>query len=274
MTHFALGNEFFAGRSPGCYNDPDFLALEAKDPAGVLHSYARFVLTREMSTVEATRVRAAVTHVVGRLLDLASPAEMMRNCFRASMVCLQTLEAAGIWGFVATGSVRFRFPIGSGIGDAYFYSNDGAAVGHKAGHAWLVVPPFQLIDITAWAQGWRGTEATLIPRAIIKESVSRRAFLPELTAPPELLKGFRLPPDMNDFWRVFSPFEVEADRVRIFYQQHGVTIPAEPLAEADFMLGGRPAARFVADEIQPGLIGLTTTPNSATAPPTPDAPKI
>ena len=115
MTLFPLENEFFAGRRPGCYNDPDFRALEAKDPQGTLQSYARFVVTRAMSTSEADYVRAAVPHVVSTLLDRASRTEIARNCYAASMACLQTLEANGIWGFVLTGSVRFRFPLGSGL---------------------------------------------------------------------------------------------------------------------------------------------------------------
>jgi hypothetical protein len=60
----------------------------------------------------------------------------------------------------------------------------------------------------------------------------------------------------NEFWKVFSPFELDADRVRVFYQPHGVTVPVESLSEATLVLGGRPAAQFIAEEIQPGLRAL------------------
>jgi len=253
MALFSLDNAFFDGRAPGCYNDPDFRALEAKDPAGALNSYARFVLTRAMTQEEADRVRAAVGHVVNRLLERSSPSEIDRSCYAISMACLQTLEAAGIWGCVLKGAARFRFPLGTGIRDSFFWSNDRSAAGHKAGHAWLVVPPFQLIDMTAAFQRWTGREREFLPVSIMKESVNKRGFQQELVAPPEMRKGFRVPPEAHEFWKVFSPFEIEADLVQIFYQPHGVTAPAEPLAEASFVLGGRPAPQFIADEIQPGL---------------------
>lgn len=253
MVSERLDDEFFAGRVAGCYNDADFLRIEATDPKGALEAYARYVTKRPLSSEYTEHVRRVIPVALDKLTTAASDQEIQRNCVAVSMAMLQTLEQEGIWGFVLRGSVRFRFPLGSGIRDSFFWANDHAPVGHAAGHAWLVAPPFRVIDITARYQGWRGGEAQFLPKWIALEKVRQKTYETELLAPPETRKGARPAPSHTALWKSFSPFEVQVNGVQVFYQPMGVTVPAEPMSEAGLILGGRKVIQFMDQEIRPLL---------------------
>ncbi|MCE9579895.1 MAG: hypothetical protein K8W52_42655 [Deltaproteobacteria bacterium] len=252
MKTAAEWDAFFDGRSPGCYNDADFRRIEATAPVEALEAYARFVTMRSMSDEYANHVRQVVPYVLGRLTASAKVGEINRNCFAVSMALLETLEKAGVWVFGLTGSARFRFPQGSGLEDQFFYATDSAASGHRAGHAWLVAPPFNVIDATAHFQGWRGAEATFLPQWIAVERAVRVPFDPSLHW-PGMRPGSSRPVDLRGFSTTFPTVEIAIDRATILYQPHGVTVPAEPLVESGLVLGERSAQQFVDEEILPGL---------------------
>jgi hypothetical protein len=253
MASARIDDEFFSGRFAGCYNDADFRRIEATDPKGALEAYARYVTKRPLSSEYAEHVRRAIPVALEKLTTVASDREIQRNCVAVSMAMLQTLEQEGIWGFVLRGSVRFRFPLGSGIRDSFFWANDYAPVGQAAGHAWLVAPPFRVIDVTARYQAWSGREAQFLPKWIALEKVRERTYETELLAPPETRKGVRPSPSHTALWKSFSPFEVQVDGAQVFYLPMGVTVPEEQLSEGSLILGGRKVAQFMDQEIRPLL---------------------
>ena len=107
-------------------------------------------------------------------------------------------------------------------------------------HGWSSLR-FQLIDVTTAFQGWRGRERDFLPKAIVKESVSKQGFLHELTAPPELRKGFRVRPEQKEFWTVFTPFEVDADRALNASTSRTASLSRRNRSlEADLVLAGVP----------------------------------
>lgn len=112
-------------------------------------------------------------------------------CIDASAVALKFLEREEIWGYGAVGSliVQFVNPAGRRRTLHHFMYPANPA---RAGHAWLCVPPFDVVDLTVQAQSGftdeeRGRLTPIIAEAVPTEEV---LDIDEL-AEPELLEMFR-----------------------------------------------------------------------------------
>ncbi|PKG86491.1 hypothetical protein CXF85_01955 [Colwellia sp. 75C3] len=151
---------------PGFYDEPRFLRVEQGNPE-YLNNYARFVQERNYSDEYLDEARKVIPLIVEELHK-----ELLRDgrqgaCVDLSMVLSRILEKEGFWNYIVKGSLTVSFPKQSGIGDRFFWSMDQGDF--SAGHAWVVAPPFGIIDLTIKQQERDSDESQYIPELIISE---------------------------------------------------------------------------------------------------------
>jgi hypothetical protein len=254
--HRALEREFAdAGidvTAPGFCDSRAFINAEARDRE-LLLKYARYVRVRPYNVTYANRVRTRVPSVAEFLTAELARDGRLGACIDASAVALRFLEREGIWGFAVVGSlvVDFINPRGRRRILHHFVHPDNPA---KAGHAWLCVPPYDVVDVTIQAQsGFTAGERTrLAPILAERASTDGNIALDEL-AEPELLEQFLAehgrPGRLDDFvtepLRAFwtrSPARVVATQsVRLKYIDCGINagdgLPLEEMR--NLVLSGR-----------------------------------
>ncbi|NQY07877.1 MAG: hypothetical protein HRT68_17195, partial [Flavobacteriaceae bacterium] len=94
------------------------------------------------------------------------------------------LEREGFWNYIVKGSLTVSFPKGSGISDRYLWSIDQGEF--SAGHAWVVAPPFGVIDLTIKQQERDSNESKYFPEFIMSETLASDAAQMEDIISPEV----------------------------------------------------------------------------------------
>lgn len=248
---------------PGCYDEPEFLALEKRDSAAALEAYGRFVVERPVAVAEATRVRRVVGAFAQAVVAHASPDEIRGQCVNLSSALLKVLEAHGCWAFAMRGSVRIRFPRSSRLDTQYLRILDPANVpGLIDGHAWVVCPPFEIIDLSLRVQRWRGAreQEQYVPAIIAAESAVRVPFQPDLWAPPARPSVPGYPPPgrvVKSLWSWWPSRVVDfGNGADCTFQTHGVTVPDSPLDDCALKIGGASVGDFYRSVVLPDLRDL------------------
>jgi len=237
---------------PGCYNHPQFLEFEKADPQ-VLEEYARFVTTRARSASETARIRSQVKTIAEKVVANLSEAEATRRCADVSSAIITILEAQGIWCFGVRGSVRFSFARELGLTDRYFWTRDTPDFpGAFLGHAWIVVPPIVILDCTARFQDWQRGESPYIPSPVCSEAPHAVEPDRRLFAPTPLPTQTPWSPSLLDIWFWCPPRKIQEDKVAVWYQPDGITLPEATLSKIDnITIGGRRPAAFHAETLKP-----------------------
>ncbi len=244
---------------PGFYDEPEFLALEQNNPA-VLEDYARYVLNRKRSHEEDTRTRRVVQSIAEAIGAESSLNDRLGNCANYSMAIMRMLEAQGIWCFMVKGSIRFDFAPELKLEPQHFWVRDISLdfEGGFMGHAWVVAPPFVILDFTIGSQRMLHGENDYIPHNVILEEPNAPASAPLLVLyhadPNHRPSSFRQTPDLAKLWRSLPPRIVVADKVKITYQPDGVSAPDIGLGAMQRpSIGGRIPSTFYQECVQPKL---------------------
>lgn len=236
MSHIRpIARSFFAqpGLRPGCYDDPAFLALEQRD-SSVIEDYGAYVLERQCDPGEELRARVLIEKALRRLVDHIPSATLQRRCADVNQLLIRVLEQHDIWSFGVTGAARYEFDRAAGYETRYAWAIDEQDFpGAFVGHAWLVVPPFDIVDCTAHFQSWESGQERLIPCPIMETSVPTvepdyAVSVAPVARPHVNYEQFG---PLRDLWRRFPPRRVSLPNVTITYQAHGISVPAEPLSE-------------------------------------------
>src|ERR1051325_826157 len=176
-------------RLPGFYDSPQFRAEEARNPQ-FLSLYNDFVVTRTYDAEYRDGVRDRVTKLAQFMSRELHADGRLGACVDASAVAMRILESEGLWCCMFKGGLRIDFPPATNLRAQFFFPlmrPDNPAV---AGHAWLVAPPFSIVDLTLSGQPFRSDEQRrLLPPVVLVENAERArpATLTEL-AEPELLE--------------------------------------------------------------------------------------
>ena len=254
--HRALERQFVdAGidvTSPGFCDSGAFINAEAIDRE-LLLKYAQYVRERPYDAAYADRVRTRAPEVAEFLTTELARDGRLGACIDVSAVALRFLKRKGIWGIAVVGSlvVDFLNPQGRRRILHHFMHPANPA---KAGHAWLCVPPYDVVDLTVQAQsGFSADELTRLA-PILAEAVPTDGdiALDEL-AEPELLELFRadygrlallqdlVTEPMRDFWTRSPARVVTTQSVRLKYIDCGIiACEAVPLEDMrNLVLSGR-----------------------------------
>jgi len=142
---------------PGFHNSREFIAQEACNP-GLLERYAEFVL--EKKQYKQSDIIAEVAQFIFEELGQSG---VLGACVDASSLLSEVLSKLGIWSFCAKGGTSIRFSDGrSPIRMAPIFPQGSRAM---TGHAWVVAPPFHIVDVSLPFQPYEEDVKGKIPRA-------------------------------------------------------------------------------------------------------------
>ena len=213
------------------YNDPRFVAAEQKDPT-FLELYAAWVRLRSRNSSYDSHVR----RIIPRVIDVLAP-EIARDpqkgvCLDASLMLTKMLELEGIWCYAARGALTIESPIIST--PTHFWAYDNHPV---AGHAWVVAPPFEIVDVALGNQLFTHGEDKLVPQSIVVEqplrvtphatdycsaSVLQQAYL--RYGSPAIDIHLQCVPNLARVTSFFPSFEVHLEQATLRYAVGGVTM--------------------------------------------------
>jgi hypothetical protein len=224
------------GIKPGCYDAPDFLAIEKHEPR-VIEEYAWHVLARARTPEEDERTRRVVHRLQEAVERRCTREELLGQCVNTSGAISRMLDGEGVWSFVVQGSTKTEFDVSLGLEAQYLWSRDEDIdfPGGYAGHAWVVAPPFVVIDFTAAHQRWRNGEGRHItPSGVLQEFGSAQVVRPQLDLihpnPLERPSNHALiHPELQELWAKLPPVEIRGNSVRRIYQPDGITFSDAPL---------------------------------------------
>lgn len=121
------------------------------------------------------------------------------------------------------GDRHIRVPAPDLCADLGGHANHSLGRPNKAaGHAWLVAPPFKVVDVTIKWQDWSSTAMEYLPRLVASEDASPTSAGPEDWLDADLylatVRSIGRTPTMADLKRFMQPGHVDgAERLGIWY---------------------------------------------------------
>ncbi len=248
---------------PGFYDHPAFLKLEQSYPE-ILNSYASFVEKQLYEESYLTKTSNKIKIITELLYQELLRDGRLGACVDMSMALSRILEVEKIWNYAVKGSLTIRFNKNLGLRDKYFYSLDTG--NFVAGHAWVVAPPFKIIDLTLNRQASMGVEQKLIPKYILETNAVRELFDSKDLINPiiplarhkskanELVVIQNIFPSLKSSPDLFFPSAVTLNDVKFKYSPIGIGAPDLGLEElGGLKLNEKSAYQIYKDIIKPKL---------------------
>lgn len=156
---------------PGFYNDRNFLEIE-KGYSSYLNNYARYIQTKEYTEEYIKKARKEISLIASILHSELVKDGRRGACIDVAMVFSKILEMEGYWNYIAKGSLTMEYPPESNIPKGYFWHYDIKS-DISAGHAWVVAPPFSVIDITIKQQIYTKGQEKYLPDLVLGDNMQR-----------------------------------------------------------------------------------------------------
>lgn len=240
------------------YNHSNFLAQERRDPA-YLEKYARYVKDRPYSEEYLERARAVIPRICQLIREELARDGAKGACVNISMMLSKALELEGFWNYCVKGALTINFSPESKIRSKYFWPVDRGTF--NAAHAWVVAPPFTVLDLTLNQQPYQEGEEAWLPNMVLSESTVtadveiRDIFSPEARMsirPNARLNVLR--PDIHQNILAFPPQKVFHEGTSLKYITTAVSMPDSDLAGiTGFKLNGRYPKAIYEETIKPVL---------------------
>jgi hypothetical protein len=229
-----------------------------------LRNYARWVSFRPRDRSYDARVRDVVPRLSGIVAEVFTRDSMEGGCVAASGMICRMLDRLGIWSFGVTGSLTLeveRYRLWRGLQ----FMDDPDFPGAALGHAWVIAPPYRIVDGTIALQRWTGDPiAPFIPaylaiesegkviRPVVGDVVSARA-----RAKFEALEGrrdpnlhYRLQANLAAFGKDFPALEVSKSDLKLRYVPMAINLTNVPLEQINVEgQVGRPAIEIWEDYV-------------------------
>jgi hypothetical protein len=271
MTEFEMLEGYLYGlgidtSKPGFYDSPAF-QTQAQSNLYFAETYARFVKLRPITEAYEARVKMIVPRLCQLIVDVFKADRWEGGCLEASWMMSRMLDRLGIWNYTPIGSVTFEVEHkGLCCG---FYRHDFKDFPEAIlGHAWVVAPPFKLVDATVSLQRlgddpireYLPVCVSALEVTPLKLEVSdiisfrmRESFLSWEGSLDEALH-LRLDRRLGHFAETFPPSRIDHGALMIRYVPLEINLCDLPLEEinADAHLG-RPAKVIWQDIILPAF---------------------
>lgn len=174
---------------PGFYDHPHYVRTE-RDQPDYIAAYARYVRERTYAPAYLARSRQVIREAAALLGRAVAEDGRPNLCVAVSKVLSKMLEREGVWNYVAAGALAVAFHVGPQRLTRHFFPFDVRPV--DAAHAWVVAPPFRVVDLTIRQQRYPGpVQAYLPPHVLARHTQPAPIQLQELCA-PALLRGLHL----------------------------------------------------------------------------------
>lgn len=246
VRHSELGEKFRQLRIdtsfPGFYDDPNFIAVQGAAP-DLLSDYAEFVMTRPYDSTYLSRAKQVTANMTEFLYEKLVADGRLGACIDCSGSMLRMLEREGIWCYMITGGLRLEFCADSGLPTVRFHPfvpEDSPAM---VAHAWLVVPPFPILDITISRQPFASHTIKYLPQYVLAETVQPGnydqleliepnyldAMMSETGRTPTVAELNAAIPDFQLVAEKFGVVDVAYEKVTLTYIPCHITVPDNPL---------------------------------------------
>jgi hypothetical protein len=257
--------------SIGFYDDPSFLKIERAQP-DFLANYANYVNKRAYPPEYIQRAQIEIPFIAEILYRELVTDGRMGACVDASIALSRILEKEGFWNYIVKGSLTIEFPTKLGIANKHFWSVD--VLGERkiaAAHAWVIAPPFYVVDITVSQQPYQGSEKEHIPKFICSPEfkpfeVAEIDLISSSASAIMTLEGvkgdklIRIKNGYHDFIKTFNPCLIELNDIKFKYTTIGISAPDEPLEKVKTLkLSGKFPLEIYNDIIKPKLVEFRTT---------------
>lgn len=235
--------------SPGFYDEPNFMAIEKID-ADFLNTYASFIKHQKYEEGYLERAKKIIDTTSAFLFDELKKEGSKGRCVEVSIIFSRILEKLGIWNFIAKGSLTVTLPPKLAIPKQYFWSID-TNPHFDAGHAWLFVPPYQIVDLTLKYQPYTFKIEDYIPDYILAEKGSKASLDMEDIVAATILAPYKLVrmtsttfiknnlPHLLPFTKIFQPQKLKINGVEFKYTQTAIGAPDMPLETLPKKLNGK-----------------------------------
>jgi hypothetical protein len=254
--------------SVGFYDNPSFLKIERTQP-DFLANYANYVNKRAYSAEYIQKAQKEILFIAEILHGELVTDGRMGACVDVSIALSRILEKEGFWNYIVKGSLTIEFSNNLGIANKHFWSVDVLSEREiAAAHAWVVAPPYYVVDIAVSQQPYQGSEKEHIPKLICSlefkpfEVVEIDLISPSASAIMTLegIKGNKLihiKNDYHDFIKTFKPCLIELNDIKFKYTTIGISAPDEPIERVKTLnLNGKFPLEIYNDIIKPKLIKL------------------
>lgn len=248
---------------PGFYDDPRFIDAESRE-AGFLESFGRMVECRPYEEVYLARSRKEIPAIARLVWEELVKDGRQGACVDVSMMLSRILEQEGFWNYIVKGSLTMTFPQSSGLTPRYFWSWDVVQQPFAAAHAWVVAPPFAVLDVSLKQQPFKkGQGQEFLPDLVVAEDVETSKPDPKDVFSPGFLAITRtsidraisrFAPRLHQFFKDFPPVTIVHDGMVLKYTRVAISAPDKPFPEMDgWPVNGRIGIDFYKEVVKPHL---------------------
>ncbi len=180
----AFSNRGIPYANPAFYDTAEFLREEERNPR-ILETYAHYVEARNYSEDYLADARQKVVAVIEAVRREVKADGKPGRCVHASGIIGRMLDSLGAWNYVAKSTLTIEFSEGRGVEPIYFWAIDQGKF--YAPHAFVVAPPFSLIDVPGREQpSSDDVPRDELPDVVLAETFERVSWTPEDLANEEL----------------------------------------------------------------------------------------
>ena len=209
----------------GFYDQPCTL-----EPKILRELYARWVMLRPRDEAYNARVREVVPKLCRLIIKAFEADNWHGGCVEASSMMSRMLDRLGIWSFSVLGSTTFE--VQSQNLCCGFYKHDFQDFQDAVlGHAWVVVPPYGVVDATVVLQQWGRDPITkylpefvaaenirpIVPKVLDVLSWRYREYFSQLDGEFDDHLHLRLEPELLTFGTIFPAVEIDYGLLKVRY---------------------------------------------------------
>lgn len=227
---------------PGFYDDPNFVAIEKEYPS-FLEIYADYINSKNFPSDYLISAKKAALEVVEFVYNKLNIDGLKGVCLDVCGIISRFLERKGVWNYIIKGGLTINFAKSTGLNTSYcapIMTYDNPAV---LGHAWIVAPPFRVIDVAFSHQKYTHGEEKYLQGFIAKEDVKKASLQIEDLIDADAIRLFvqlqgRYPtikdigisfPALKSRIKKYGIFKIGLPQATLKYTSCGVTFMDAPL---------------------------------------------
>ena len=149
----------------GFYDEPRFVAEERANPR-FLETYARLVEARNYDDHYLATARQKIAVAAEALRSAVEKDGRLGACVDASGMLGRMLDRLSVWNYVAKATLTIEFRDNAFSPRYFWVIDDGNFV---AAHAFVVAPPFGVVDVTVGRQPYSAGEAFMLPSIVLAD---------------------------------------------------------------------------------------------------------
>lgn len=224
---------------PGFYDDPAFIAEERRNPE-FLQKYAQFVDSQHYTAEYLDLARTTVQRFAEFLFQRLKKDGRLGACVDLAMALSRMLERHGIWNYIAKGCLTLTYRLPTATVITYISPIVLRENPATLGHAWIVAPPFRILDLTISRQKNQEKKLrSLLPAFVVAEATraatfdvedfldqdALAVFMQDAGRMPTLRDIERMSPGLLERAKRLGCVEVPLDAVSAKYTTCAVTAP-------------------------------------------------